>query len=53
MYTCMCNWVPMVYNGKKSVLGEIKIKNKFKKKGENNEYYREAVSTELLFGSLF
>ena len=43
----------MVYNGKKSVLGEIKIKNKLKKKDENNEYHREAVSTELLFGSLF
>ena len=32
MYTCMCNWVPMLYNGgKESLLGEITIKNKFKK----------------------
>ena len=32
MYTCMCNWVPMLYSGgKKSVLGEITIKNKNKK----------------------
>ena len=32
MYTCMCNWVPMLYSGKKkSVLGEITIK-KIKKK---------------------
>ena len=31
MYTCMCNWVPMLYSGKKIVLGEITIKNKFKK----------------------
>ena len=30
MYTCMCNWVPMLYSGgKKSVLGEITIKNNF------------------------
>ena len=28
MYTCMCNWVPMLYSGKKSVLGEIPMKNK-------------------------
>ena len=26
-YTCMCNWVPMLYSGEKSVLGEITIKN--------------------------
>ena len=32
MYTCMCNWVPMLYSEKKSMLGEITIKNKFKKK---------------------
>ena len=31
MYTCMCNWVPMLYSGKKNLLGEISIKNKFKK----------------------
>ena len=36
MYTCMCNWVPMMYSGeKKSVLGKITIKNKFKKKAKN------------------
>ena len=28
MYTCMCNWVPMLYNGKKIVLGEITMKKK-------------------------
>ena len=33
MYTCMYNWVPMLYSGtKKCVLGEITIKNKFKKR---------------------
>ena len=21
MYTCMCNWVPMLYNGKKNCIG--------------------------------
>ena len=27
MYTCMCNWVPMLHSGKKKiVLGEITIK---------------------------
>ena len=32
MCTGMCNWVPMLYSGgKKSVLGGITIKNKFKK----------------------
>ena len=30
MYTCMCNWVPMLYSGKKSLLGDIKIKNQLK-----------------------
>ena len=25
MYTCMCIWVPMLYSGKKRVLGEITI----------------------------
>ena len=29
MYTCMCNWVPRLYSGKKiRVLGEITIKKK-------------------------
>ena len=32
MSTCMCNWVAMLYSGEKSVLGEIMIKNKLKKK---------------------
>ena len=33
MYICMCNWVPMLYSGKKkSVLGERTIKNKLKKR---------------------
>ena len=37
MYTCMCNWVPMLYSGgKKSVLGEITVKNKLKKKKKKN-----------------
>lgn len=31
MYTCMCNWAPMLYSGKKNVLGEITIKSKLKK----------------------
>ena len=32
MYTCMCDWVPMLYGEKKkSMLGEITIKNKFEK----------------------
>ena len=30
MYTYMCNWVPMLYSGKKSVLGEVTITNKLK-----------------------
>ena len=34
MYTCMCNWVPVLYSGKKNVLGEITIKNKLKTKSE-------------------
>ena len=29
MYTCICNWVPVLYSGKKSVLGEITIKKFF------------------------
>ena len=33
-YTCMCNWVPMLYSGGKKCVGEITIKNKFKKGGE-------------------
>ena len=32
MYTCMYNWVPMLYSGKKkTVLGEITIKKKKEK----------------------
>ena len=26
MYMCMCNWVPMLYSGEKSVLKEITVK---------------------------
>ena len=26
MYTCMCNWVTMLYSRKKNCIGEIKIK---------------------------
>ena len=26
MYICMCNWVPMLYNGKKNCVEEITIK---------------------------
>ena len=38
MYTCMCNWVPMLYSGKKkSMLGEITIKNKLKKRVDENK----------------
>ena len=33
MYTCVCNWVPMLYSGGKKCVGEITIKkNKIKKK---------------------
>ena len=31
MYTRMCNWVPMLYSGKKIVLGEITTKKKILK----------------------
>ena len=31
MYTCMCNWVSMLYSGKKKFDGEITIKNQLKK----------------------
>ena len=37
MYTRMCNWVPVPHSGeKKSVLGEVTIKNKLKKKEWKN-----------------
>ena len=35
MYTCMCNWVPMLYNEKK-IIGEITVKKK-KDIGEDEE----------------
>ena len=35
MYTCMYNWVPMLYSGGGSVLGEITIKNELKKINES------------------
>ena len=28
MYTCMYNWVPRLYSGKKNCVGEITIKKK-------------------------
>jgi len=28
MYACMCNWVPMLYSGKKNCVGEKQYKNK-------------------------
>ena len=28
MYTCLCNWVPMLYSGKRNYAGEITIKKK-------------------------
>ena len=34
MYTCMCNWVPLLYSRKKKCIGEItitKLKNKNKR----------------------
>ena len=31
-YTCMCNWVPMLYSRKKNCAGEITIKKKEKEK---------------------
>ena len=37
MCTCMCDWVPMLYSGKKTVLGEITIKNKLKKKRQKDQ----------------
>ena len=30
MYTCICNWVPMLYSGEKKCVGEITIKKKKK-----------------------
>ena len=44
MYTCMCNWVPMLYSGeKKSVLGEITIKNKLKKRNVPSSIFLEGL----------
>ena len=37
MYTCMCNWVTMLYSRKKNCIGEITIK-KFKKKESKSNY---------------
>ena len=37
MYTCICNWVTMLYNRKKTCIGELtikKMKNKFRKLGK-------------------
>ena len=34
MYTCMCNWVPILYGGKKKLFGEITIKK------EKNQEHR-------------
>lgn len=31
MYTCMYNWIPMLYNGEKNALREITIKELNKK----------------------
>ena len=32
MYTCMCNWVTMLYSRKKKFIGEITILKKKEKK---------------------
>ena len=32
MYTCKCDWVPMLYSGEKKGVGGNNNKNKFKKK---------------------
>ena len=48
MYTCMCNWVPMLYSGKKKCVGENNNKKrkekKKKKKSDMWEYPQESAS---------
>ena len=51
IFTCMYNWVPMLYSGKKkrSVLGEITIKNKLKKEKKKQSISFRAVNSMEYF----
>ena len=51
MYTCMCNWVPMLYSQKK-VLGKITIKNK-KKRISTYESCRDTKFQFITLGDHF
>ena len=47
MYTCKCNWVPMLYSGEKKCVGGNTIKNKLKKiTATEKEYSGEQEKTK-------